>query len=353
MAEIRKFFFARHLRSEPSMHVLKYRRGKLTADGQGLAFWFLPLSASIAEVPIDDRDLQFVFHGRSADYQDVTAQGVITYRLANPATLARHIDFSIDLRRGRFLKQPLEQLGLLLTQLAQQLAWAYMAKVPVRVILGEGHEAIRLRIAEGLAADQGLSEMGIMIGAVRVVSVKPTPDIERALETPMHERIQQDADEAAFERRALAVEKERAIQENELKNQIELARREEELIAQQGGNARRRAEEEAAAKRIEVEGRAVCDRIAAEAKCENTRLAGAAEGERIRLVGQAQAETEDLKMAVYREMSPQVLLGLAAKQLADKLKNIGHLNVTPDLIGPLLGDLIQAGTNRLDGAGGK
>jgi hypothetical protein len=41
----------------------------------------------------------------------------------------------------------------------------------------------------------------------------------------------------------MAVEKERAIQENELQNRIELAKREELLIGQQGQNERREAQE--------------------------------------------------------------------------------------------------------------
>ena len=57
--------------------------------------------------------------------------------------------------------------------------------------------------------------------------------------------MQQEADRATFERRAVAVERERAIGENELQTQIELARREEQLVAQRGANARREAEEEA------------------------------------------------------------------------------------------------------------
>ena len=47
------------------------------------------------------------------------------------------------------------------------------------------------------------------------------------------------SDKATFERRALAVEREGAIAENELQNQIELARRQEQLVAQNGANARR------------------------------------------------------------------------------------------------------------------
>ena len=66
--------------------------------------------------------------------------------------------------------------------------------------------------------------------------------------------MQQDADKATFERRATAVEHERAIAENELQNQIELARREEQLVTQQGQNERSRATERAAAGQIEGRG---------------------------------------------------------------------------------------------------
>ncbi|MCL2778241.1 MAG: hypothetical protein FWD73_09570 [Polyangiaceae bacterium] len=57
--------------------------------------------------------------------------------------------------------------------------------------------------------------------------IRPKSEMEKAMEAPIRECIQQEADEAAFARRALAVEKERAIKENELKNQIELAKRDE------------------------------------------------------------------------------------------------------------------------------
>ena len=76
--------------------------------------------------------------------------------------------------------------------------------------------------------------------SVRVSSIKPTADLEKALETKTREKIQQEADEAMFERRALAVQKERAIAENELQNQIELSIREEQLIKQQGQNEKHR-----------------------------------------------------------------------------------------------------------------
>jgi len=44
-----------------------------------------------------------------------------------------------------------------------------------------------------------------------------------------------------------------------------------------------------------------------------------------------------------------VLAALAAQELAGKLKavNIDHLSITPELLGPLVTDLLQAGKRRL------
>ena len=129
MAEIRRFFWfpwVRHLRSEPSFHLLAYRKGKLVRSGRGLAVWFRTLGTSIAEVPVDDRDLNFLIHGHSRDYQPVTVQGAITYRVVDAELLGQRVDFSLDLKQGSYLRQPLDQLATLFTGLLQQLAGKHM-----------------------------------------------------------------------------------------------------------------------------------------------------------------------------------------------------------------------------------
>jgi regulator of protease activity HflC (stomatin/prohibitin superfamily) len=337
MAEIRKFPFCRHVRAEQSVHLLKFKSGKLRGSGRGLAFWFMPMSTSIAEVPIDDRELSFLFHARSADFQDVNVQGVIMYRVSSPEVLSNRIDFSIDLQDGGYRKQPLDQLATMLTELAQQLAIDVLAHGKVREILTAGTEPIRTRIEDGLRADDALTAMGIEIVSVRVSAVKPDADLERSLEVPTREAIRQTADEASFERRALAVEKERAIAENELQNKIELAKREEHLIEQQGANGRRRQTEDAGAKRIEAEAKADRIRIEAESRSGS-----------IRMLDEAKVEGERNRMEIYRTMPARVMAGLAARELAGKLQKIEHLNITPELLGPSLLRLVEAGTSKLE-----
>jgi regulator of protease activity HflC (stomatin/prohibitin superfamily) len=343
MADITRYPFFFHLRADATSHILHYRAGKLRRTGRGLAFWFSPMSASLAEVPVDARELPLLFHGRSSDFQDVSAQGVLTYRVADPAALAQQIDFTIDLGRGTHLKQPLEKMALLLSGLAQQHAWEFIAHTPLRDILRDGQGVIRLRIEQGLNGDEGLARLGVAILSVRISALRPTPDLEKALEAPMRERIQQDSDEAAFQRRALAVEKERAIQENELQNKIELARREEQLIVQEGQNARRKAGEDAEANRIGTEAEVRRAELLDASAANKVRVEGEAQAKAIELVEGARARAEGERMKAYEGVAPAVLLGLAAQGIARKLHRIEHLSITPELLTPLLAQLAQAG----------
>src|ERR671915_2504092 len=120
MADISTHPLIRHFRAEPTAYVLRYRRGRLVASGTGLAFWFRPLHAAVAELPVDDRELPFLFRVRSADFQEVTVQGAISFRVADPERLAERVDFTIELEGGRWQQAPLEQVAALLTQLAHQ-----------------------------------------------------------------------------------------------------------------------------------------------------------------------------------------------------------------------------------------
>lgn len=328
MAEITRAPLFRHLRGLPTVHTLYYRRGRLVRSGVGQSFWFRPLTAAIAEVPVDDRELPFLFHGRTSDFADVTVQGTVTYRLIDPVTVGRRIDFTIDLARGTWLRTPLEQLAGLVTELAQQHAFDHLARTPLRAALVDGVDAIRARVRDGLLADERLAGMGVEVVSVRVAAVRPTPEVDKALQLPTREAIQQQADEATFARRALAVEKERAIGENELQTQIELARRTQQLVGQQGANERLRAEEAARSARIEAEGRAERQQIAAQAQAESTRL-----------VKGAEVEAEAARLSAYAALDAMTLLGLAAQELAGALQHVDHLSITPELITPLLARL--------------
>lgn len=333
MADVTHLLFLRHLRANPTAHVRHFRNGKLAHDGAGQAFWYRPLNTALAEVPLDDREQPLLFHARTQDFQDLTVQLTVTYRVIDPALAATRIDFGVDPDTGQWRATPLEQVGGLLTELAQQHTLGLLARMTLTQALAEGMTSVRQQVAQGLGGDARITDTGIGVIDVRVVALRAEPEVERALQTPAREVIQQGADAATFERRALAVEREGAIAENELQNQVELARREEQLVAQRGQNERRRAEEHAAAARIGAEGDAERQRLLADAEADANRAVGAAE-----------ADTEAAKLAAYRELEAATLLGLAVKELAQNLPAIGTLNLTPDLLTPLLTRLAGGGT---------
>ena len=318
MADIRTYPFVRHFRSEPTMEALLYRGGRLLRSGRGISFWFRPRVSAVAEVPLDDRELDFRFEGRSADFQPVAVQGVISFRVADPHLLAQRIDFGVDLDSGRWLRAPLERLQSMMTQLAQQIVWEYLSRTELRVLLTEGVDETRERLDAALTAEPQLGELGIAIVAVRVAALRPAAETERALEMPTRELIQQEADEATFLRRAEAVQKERAIQENELENRIELARREQQLVEQEGANLRREAEE----------------------KAERARIAARAEADRIGLVESATTGAERERSELYAALTPIATLALVARDTVNQLPDIGQLVITPDLLATLAGRLV-------------
>jgi regulator of protease activity HflC (stomatin/prohibitin superfamily) len=319
MAYIKNLGFFAQLRSESSNHIIRYRNGRMVKSGRGITFWFWPENASISEVPMDDREMTVFVKGRSKDFQDVGVQGAITWHVTDPQLLANRVDFSIGLSTGIHRSEPLQRIETRLTGLVSQATLQYMAETPVRNLLDSGLEPLRARLETSLAKAASLVEVGVGVIAIRLTNLAPSKELERALQTPTFESLQQKADQATFERRALAVEKERAIAENELANKTELARREKLLIAEEAENASNRATGVAEASKIEA----------------------TAEADRIRTLESAKAEAELAHIAIYRDVAPSTLMGLAAREFAGKLKSIEHLNVTPDLLAAVVGELRQ------------
>ncbi|MEH0447005.1 SPFH domain-containing protein [Streptomyces sp. B21-102] len=383
MADITRRLGWRHLRGAPTAHVRHHRSGKLAHDGPGLSFWFRALSAALSEVPVDDRELAMTFHARTVDFQDVAVQATVTYRISDPALAAARLDFSVDPDTGAWRGAPLEQLGTLLTETAQQHALDVLARTSLSSALVDGVTAVRERVAAGLAAEPRLPATGIEVVAVRVVALRPEPEVERALRTPARELIQQEADRATYERRAVAVERERTIAENELASKIELARREEQLVEQHGTNTRREAEESAAADKVRAEAEATrtvrlaqaeaarsvklaeaeaakqiqladaealrTERLAQAEAVRMARLSEAeaarsvqlarAEAQAAREVGEARAQAQAAWLRVHGDVDVATLHALTGTRLAENLPHIDSVTISPDVLTGLLAKL--------------
>jgi len=330
MATVRSYPWTRHFLGSPTGHVVHLRRGRVAHQGVGQAFWFRPTTSVLSEVPVDDQELPVFFHAVTTDHQDVTVQANVTYRFADPVTASQRLDFAVDPHDGSTSTDGRDQVTTIVGQLAQSHATDALAGMTLAEAMSAGVPTVRTLLAQVLPADPRLVATGIAVVGVQVLAVRPEKDVERALQTPAREQIQAEADRATYERRALAVERERAIAENELASKIELATRRERLVAQDGANARREAEEQAAAAMVE-----------ARARAERSTLETDARAEQVRAVGEAEAAAEQARMAVYADAGQGTLVALALRDAARSLPDVQHLTITPDLLTGALGGLVQ------------
>jgi len=329
MANIKRYPWISHFLGSPTGYVVHLQKGTVKHQGVGQAFWFRPANSVLSEIPVDDQELPTLFHAITRDHQDVSVQANVTYRFADPVAVSNRLDFGLQ-PRGSAPASGKEQVATIIGQLCQSHAIDQIATTTLAAALESGVSRLRSVLTEALRADTRLLSTGIEILGVQVLAVRPESDVERALQTPVREQLQAEADRAVYERRALAVERERTISENEMSSQIELAVRRENLVSQEGTNARREAEEKAAAGLID-----------AQASAERKGIAATAEANQIRLVGEAAAAREAATMEVYRGMEQSTLLALALRDAAGSLPSIGNLTITPDLLSGALAGLFR------------
>ena len=330
MSTIHTYPLFGHFLGTATDHVIELRAGWPGHAGVGQAFWFRKASTVLSEVPTTDQELSSLLHAATRDQQDITVQTNVTYRLDDPALVSQRLDFGVFPDAKDHQAQGRQQVATVVGQVVQAIVVNQMATLTLAQALEVGLDRLQGALSAALPDDARLQATGVAVLGARVLAIRPQPDIEKALQTPVREQLQAEADRATYERRALAVERESVIAANELASHIELATRRQDLLAQEGANNRREAEEAAAAALVKAQGDAERRGIAAQASASETEL-----------VGQAQAAKESAIMAVYANVGRDVLTALALREAAGALPAIEHLTITPDLLSGLLSSLTQ------------
>jgi len=88
-------FGIRFFKAQPTTYLLKYRAGQVTEEGAGLStFYYAPVTSLVA-VPIGSRDAAFIFQQIARDFQSLTIQGHVTYRISEPKKAAAMLNFTL------------------------------------------------------------------------------------------------------------------------------------------------------------------------------------------------------------------------------------------------------------------
>jgi len=304
-------------KNSPTTYVLHYRNGRVRREGQGLAFWYFQPASTIVAVPLASRDVPFAFSEVTADFQPVTLQGQLTYRIADPKRLAGLLDFSVR-ASGRYLSDDPDKVPDRLVQTAQILARAVVQRLTLREALVSS-DTIVADVVSALREAEPVRMLGVDILALSILAMKPTPEMARALEAEAREALQRHADEAIYARRNASVEQERRIKESELETEVAVQQKQRQIRETQI-DADISVEERRSAL---VERRAENERRDADARAYALR----ATLEPVRDV-----DWRTLMAVSGSSADPKLMIALAFRELAENAGKIGEINVTPDLL---------------------
>ena len=124
----------RFLKVPPTTFVMHFKNGRVVREGAGRSFFYFAPDAEIVHIPLASIDVPFVFNEVTADFQDATIQGELTYRITDPKRLAGVLDFSVDARGDHRSDDP-SKLNDRLIHAAQTLARTYTQRCKLRQLL--------------------------------------------------------------------------------------------------------------------------------------------------------------------------------------------------------------------------
>lgn len=333
-------FGIKYIKFDAMTYVLKFKNGSIDKEGRGLSFFYFAPNTSIVAVPMGSNNLPFIFSETTKDYQTVNIQGQVAYKISNPKQLAELLDFTVN-EGGIYKKDDMEKLNQRIVSEAQTATSSFIHSLGLKEAIRSA-KTIETKITEGLAASQAVAMLGIEILSVNILAVRATPEMERALETETREKLQQEADQAIYERRNFAVEQERMIKESELNTEIAVEEKKKQIAEKQMEGKVQQADNDRKLREMKIQADI------------------AVENQREKLIGQKtendrkEAETQgyvlETTLKPYREIDWKTLMALnnnadarfnialAFREMAENAQKIGTLNISPDLLESLVHD---------------
>ncbi len=333
-------FGIHYLKTSPTQYVLHYQNGQLRHQGTGQAFFYYKPSSSIVVVPVGSADVPFIFNESTADFQPITVQGQLTYRIKDPELVASLLNYTVEDEPDLYITDDPDKLAQRLVNLVQVATRAEVQKRPLREAIQASDEIVTGVSTEMTDAD-ALTALGVEIITFSIQAIKPNSETARALEAEARESLLRQADNAIYDRRNSAVEQERRIKENELNTELAVEEKKRQIRESQ-------VEANLAVERKEQEIREA--KLAGQIKLETKRkefVTARVENAQAEADVQAYAVAASLKplqeldddilqLLAMQSAEPRLLVTQALKDLAQNAAKIGQLNISPDLLESLM-----------------
>ncbi|MDR3287090.1 MAG: hypothetical protein LBT27_06580 [Prevotellaceae bacterium] len=351
-------FGIKHTKFDSMTYVLHFKNGKVKREGRGLSFYYFSLNSSIVAIPIGSNDLPFIFNESTFDYQSLTIQGQISYKINNPKMLADVLDFTIS-DDSKYKKNEIEKLNQRIINEAQTATAAFIHDIKLKDAIRSA-KTVENMILKSLKSSAAIEILGVEILGANILAIKANPEMTRALETETREKLQQEADHAIYERRSFAVEQERKIKEEELNTDIAIEEKERQIKEEELNTeiAIEEKRKKIAEKKMETE----ILKAENDKKLREMKMTAdiAVENQRTEFINQktendkkeAEIQGYAIEMALkpYKNMDwraitalqnntdPKFNLALAFRELAENAGKIGTLNIRPELLETILND---------------
>lgn len=333
-------FGFRYMKFEPNNHIIVYKNGKIKKEGKGLSFWNYSPTGSIVKIPTEVMDEPFIFEESTLDYQTVTIQGNISYKIEDALKVSNYINFTLTPNGKAYLATPIESLSQKIKNAVIVSANKTITKLELKQAINT-REDIKENILLDLRENKELNQIGINIVNLSILGIKPNMETARALEAQVREQILKDADDAIYVRRNSSIEQERIVKENEYNTEIAIEEKKREieerkLKAKQGLQKQQNLlKEEQINADIQLEEK---KKEFINLSSENIKIQADAKAYELSAAMKALEDTnqETLQALASIGMDSNRLIAVAFQELAKKAGSIGQLNVSPDLLRELM-----------------
>jgi regulator of protease activity HflC (stomatin/prohibitin superfamily) len=333
-------FGMRYAKFEPNVFVLKYRRGKIVKEGAGIALWYFAPTTSLMAVPVTSSEVPFIFDEVTADFQALTVQGKVIYKISDPKKTAQLLNFTLDAAGRRYISDDPEKLPARVMNIVQVLTKIEIAALPLKKAL-IASEVLAKKIFQELQANPEINSLGLQILGVSILAILPNKETARALEATIREQILKEADDAIYSRRNASVEQERSIKENELNTEILVENKKRQIRETQMEAERSIQEKQHKLKEEEMKSKINLEeknKDLVELEVANSRAESDAKAYAIASAMKAleKVNPDVIQSLAGVGMKPEQLIAAAFQTIAEKADKIGQLNISPDLLKQLL-----------------
>jgi hypothetical protein len=300
---------------------MHYSDSELKRKGVGLSFVYWQPTSVLIAVPLETQDFPFAFTQVTKDFQEVTVQGQLTYRVVHPEQLAALVDYTID-DQGKYLSDAPALLSDRIIRAVQIATKDLIQEYELRDVLDKSDLLTREALVR-VKNDSYIKMLGVEILATAIHMISPNPAMARALEAATRENLQKAADEAMYDRRRAVVEQERIIKEKELLTEVAVEEKKRQIRE---------------------------TKIAADIAIEEQReVLMVKKTENDMKEADTRAYTLEANLKPLRNMDWKVLMAvqngqidaggmiaLAFREMAENAGKIGELNISPDLLNSLV-----------------